>query len=157
MEMQGNAEEPREPPRDPDAWTCSHCGQWVDRRFGVCWNCGTTCHGETDPEFSQAVDPVEPASVDEPEWSPPQFGLSTLFWLMGIVAAALSVGASMHPSMGVLVGSGLAAATLMGNALRDKHPTAARNIVAVALALLLLFILMAFNETVVPPLDRVRY
>jgi len=37
--------------RTQAAWTCSQCSETVDGRFAVCWNCGSTSDGTTDPEF----------------------------------------------------------------------------------------------------------
>ncbi len=37
-------------------WTCPKCGSKVDPSFEVCWNCGTTAQGVTDPTFVRADD-----------------------------------------------------------------------------------------------------
>jgi len=42
-------------------WTCPKCQSKVDPSFEVCWNCGTTAEGVTDPSFVRADDagPIE--------------------------------------------------------------------------------------------------
>ncbi len=42
-------------------WTCPKCQSKVDPSFEVCWNCGTTADGVTDPSFVRADDagPIE--------------------------------------------------------------------------------------------------
>jgi hypothetical protein len=32
-------------------WTCSRCGERVEDGFEVCWSCGTSIDGITDPNF----------------------------------------------------------------------------------------------------------
>jgi hypothetical protein len=42
-------------------WTCPKCASKVDPSFEVCWNCGTSPEGVTDPTFVRADDagPIE--------------------------------------------------------------------------------------------------
>ncbi len=37
-------------------WVCENCNAIVDEGFDVCWQCGTSCDGEADPEFSHERD-----------------------------------------------------------------------------------------------------
>jgi hypothetical protein len=48
------------------AWSCSQCGESVPGGFEVCWNCGTSQNGATDPGFSK-----EPANYQPPDESQP--------------------------------------------------------------------------------------
>ena len=43
------------PPRLPRRWACPRCAARVPNDFCVCWACGTTADGQTDPKF-RAVD-----------------------------------------------------------------------------------------------------
>ena len=50
-------------------WTCPACQSTVEDQFEVCWSCGTSRTGETDPDFVRADDtgPIpdaEPRPVD---------------------------------------------------------------------------------------------
>lgn len=38
-------------------WKCSNCGESVEENFDLCWNCGTSQAGDTDPKFRHADDP----------------------------------------------------------------------------------------------------
>jgi hypothetical protein len=138
-------------PPDPDAWPCPRCRQWVDRRFGVCWNCGTTVQGDSNPQFEQNIDRIDVESVDQPLVCPAQFHLSTLLWLTSIVAVAMSVGVSLgQRDTGFIVGLWLLVAMLSAHALRDFGPMVVRNTVAAELILLLFFILSALHAKMLP-------
>jgi hypothetical protein len=45
------------------SWTCSQCGKLVPGSFEVCWNCGTSKDGVSDPEFSK-----EPGDDNDRTW-----------------------------------------------------------------------------------------
>jgi apolipoprotein N-acyltransferase len=73
-------------------WQCSTCTAEVDEPLDVCWNCGTTSDGTTDPQFAadaelaRAIEPAREA-VEPTQFSLYfLFGLTTfaavLFWLL---------------------------------------------------------------------------
>ncbi len=39
-------------------WVCQRCQEHLERQFDVCWNCGTSYDGQTDPNFpaSETID-----------------------------------------------------------------------------------------------------
>jgi len=41
-------------------WSCSGCGQDNDADFSVCWQCGTSVDGTSDPNFEVEVEPTWP-------------------------------------------------------------------------------------------------
>ncbi len=45
-------------------WKCAACGENVDDSFEVCWSCGTSVDGKTDPAFFDAA--IEPAPENVP-------------------------------------------------------------------------------------------
>jgi predicted nucleic-acid-binding Zn-ribbon protein len=45
-------------------WTCSRCGEHVERNFDVCWNCGTDRDGNEDPDFFHEWDGTERDSAE---------------------------------------------------------------------------------------------
>ena len=45
-------------------WTCGNCGESVEDGFDVCWKCGTSKEGITDPLF-QPVPSAEARSATE--------------------------------------------------------------------------------------------
>lgn len=45
-------------------WTCATCLSKVDPSFDVCWNCGTSKDGTSDPSFVSADD-TGPIELDE--------------------------------------------------------------------------------------------
>lgn len=46
-------------------WTCENCGESVEDNFEICWSCGASYEGETDPNFVRADEaPVIPKSPD---------------------------------------------------------------------------------------------
>jgi hypothetical protein len=154
-DIHSNAKGSPLPPPDPDAWPCSRCGQWIDLRFGVCWNCGTTHDGDANPHFSETVDRPESEPTDEPVRSPPQFHLSTALWLTSIAAVAMSVGVSLDsPTVGFYVGVWLLAALETAHMLRDCGPAVVRNAVAIELALLAFFLLTVLNAGAPTPHRR---
>jgi hypothetical protein len=45
-------------------WTCENCGESVEDNFEICWSCGASYEGETDPNFVTADEaPVIPKST----------------------------------------------------------------------------------------------
>ena len=59
------ATEDRHDQDDEDAgtWTCSQCGTELSTEFEVCWSCGTTVDGQTDPSFVR--EPEDSLEEDE--------------------------------------------------------------------------------------------
>ena len=46
-------------------WHCPKCHESVPGDFTVCWNCGTTKAGESDPDFHAVEDAAQPAAVGD--------------------------------------------------------------------------------------------
>jgi hypothetical protein len=55
-------------------WTCLHCHETSEDDFAVCWRCGATRDGRSDPAFEHADD-YEPPLPEEPK---AQFSLGRL-------------------------------------------------------------------------------
>lgn len=77
-------------------WTCPTCAAEVPVDFGVCWSCGTSRDGRTDPAFR----PVEECDSSQDgdatdELDPAQFGLRTMFVVVTVSAVALAVSSRM--------------------------------------------------------------
>jgi hypothetical protein len=50
------------------SWKCPHCGESVPGAFEVCWNCGTSQDGASDPSF--AKEPDAAPGKEEPDSAP---------------------------------------------------------------------------------------
>jgi len=83
-------------------WTCPKCHNKVDESFDVCWSCGTTRDGVTDPTFVPADAPqpdVSPLDLDMPpgeeplpEPSTPEAGdLVECYWALDLMQAKFIV------------------------------------------------------------------
>jgi hypothetical protein len=70
-------------------WHCPQCSETNEPQFEVCWQCGATLDGRINPEFRPQVD--LPPAVDEPDWTPPQYGLAQYLLWMTCVAIVVWV------------------------------------------------------------------
>ncbi|MGQ0637085.1 MAG: hypothetical protein ACT4QC_20945 [Planctomycetaceae bacterium] len=53
-------------------WACPKCSEQVEGNFEVCWNCGTSRDGTTDPEFANLADEAgESAEAHDKPATPP--------------------------------------------------------------------------------------
>jgi hypothetical protein len=50
----------RSPPIDVPSWTCRNCGARVHNDERVCWSCGTSKKGETNPYFVRGESTIAP-------------------------------------------------------------------------------------------------
>ena len=73
-------------------WTCPTCAAEVPADFGVCWSCGTSRDGGTDPAFRRVEECDSSQDGDATdELDPAQFGLRTMFVVVTVSAVALAV------------------------------------------------------------------
>jgi hypothetical protein len=71
----------------PDVnWNCPRCGADVDGGFEVCWACGTSRDGTSDPDFEVATAPiVEVDHVDPPAT------LKVLMWICLLLTVPVAI------------------------------------------------------------------
>jgi hypothetical protein len=72
-------------------WTCPRCQAKVDDGFLICWRCGTSSHGDEDPDFVHADDfaPINRPSISlyvkaakfaELDWEEPLDEVQACYW-----------------------------------------------------------------------------